>query len=187
MVTEKRKERRIRANLPIKMLYNNNIEVISRTENISLLGTYVEIDREIPVGTGLKVILYIPKYTPDLSLNAEVNCKGNVFRCNLARELGSKQYYGIGIFFMSFLNKIDRDKLSKYIDFLILNENQNIREGLKQWKEKRATTRKTKQAKKTQIKQEEFQTETLELLKQILVRLEEISLQIKSQCPSSNS
>ena len=187
MVREKRKERRIKANLPVKMLYNDNIEVISRTENISLLGTYVEIDREIPVGTGLKVILDIPKYTPDLSESAEVSCKANVFRCNLAREIGSKKYYGVGIFFTDFLNEVDRDKLSKYIDFLVLNEDKNIREGLKQWKEKRNITRKTKQAKETQIKQEEFQTEALELLKQILVRLEEISLQIKSQCPSSNS
>ena len=173
--------------LPIKMIYPNNFEIFGRVENISRLGAYVEIDREIPVGIDIDVTLELPKYNQDLTLSGETRCKGSVFRCSLTRGLESKKYYGVGIFFTDFLKEVNRDKLSKYIDFLVLNEDKNIREGLKRWREKRDVTKMAKQTKNTNIKQREFQAETLNLLKQILSRLEEIYQLVKSPNPPNNS
>lgn len=180
-VLEKRKERRVKVNLPIKIVYRNNPEVVARTENISGLGAYVEIDREISPGTQLDITLEVPVYTENLSLAGEVKCKGNIFRCNLVREFGSKRYYGIGIFFTDFLDETNKNKLFRYIDFLILKDGQDVKKGLKRWRDKRDMTKKAKQIQKLHANQEEFQAESLNLLRQILTRLDEISRQLKSQ------
>ncbi|MBU4346627.1 MAG: PilZ domain-containing protein [Candidatus Omnitrophica bacterium] len=137
MVLEKRKERRIRVSLPITILYQDKRKVLGKIENMSRLGTYAEINKEIRIGTDIEIILTIPVYTKDLSLSGKIRCKGKIFRCNLLREAESQKYYGIGIFFTEFLEQDDKDKLSKYIDFLILNEDRNIKKGLKQWRAKR--------------------------------------------------
>lgn len=167
MVLEKRKERRVRANLPIKITYQKNLEILGRTENISLLGTYLELDREMPAGIDADIALEIPAYAEDLSLAGEVKCKGNIFRCNLIREFESKKYYGIGIFFTDFLVKADRDNLSNYINFLIFQEKQAIQKDTKRWQDKR------------QAKRQDPHIQALDLLREILNRLEEISRLLK--------
>lgn len=174
MPAEKRKERRIRVALPIKITYQNNLMVVGKTENISRLGAYLEIDKELPVGIDVDINLEIPIYTKDLSLTGKIRCKGDIFRCNLVRESGPKKYYGTGVFFTDFLNLADRDKLSKYIDFLTSKEDKDIREGIKRWQDKRDITKKARQTTKIPLAQERFQAEALSLLKQILTRLEEI-------------
>lgn len=169
MAIEKRKGRRIRVSLPIKIAYQHNRSIIANTENISMLGTYIEIDRQIPLGTNLDISLNIPAYTKNLSLTGEARCQGNIFRCNPARESGAEKYYGIGIFFTNFLNEADKGKLSRYLDFLAAKEEKNIKEGAKHLQEKRKTA------------QAPSQTQTFDLLKQILKRLDEISRFLKSQ------
>lgn len=181
MAIEKRKERRIKANLPIRMVCQKNLQVLGKTENISRLGAYVEIDKKIPVGSEADITLEIPVYIKNLSLSGEVKCQGNIFRCDLIREIESKKYYGIGIFFTNFLKEVDREKLSNYIDFLILKEDKTVREGIKHWRDKREINRKTRQTQKILLSPEDYQKETLALLKQILTRLEEISHQLESQ------
>lgn len=170
MAIEKRKERRIRVRLPIKMVYQNN-KVLANTENISRLGAYVELGKQILAGTDVNIVLKIPAYTQDSSLTGELKCKGDIFRSDLARESESKKYYGIGIFFTDFLTPADREKLSKYIDFLIRKEEQEIEEGVKHWREKRE-----KPAKET-----DPHAETINLLKKILSRLDKISRQLQTQ------
>lgn len=181
MAIEKRRERRIKVSLPASIIYKNNPEILGRIENISRLGAYVEIDRKIPMGSDIDITFKIPIYTKDLSLTGEVKCKGNMFRFHLAREFNSKKYYGIGVFFTSFLKQVDRDKLSEYIDFLILREEREIRAGIKLWREKRGITRKNKQNKQIQIGKNDYQTEIFTLLRKILIRLEEISSLLQSQ------
>lgn len=192
MVIERRKERRIKVNLPIKIvypalsaterscrvgkggIYRNGFAVVGRTENLSRIGTYVEIDRNIPVGTDIDMTLESPK--------GVISGKGNIFRCNLVREVGSRKYYGIGIFFTDFLKETDRDKLSEYIDSLIADEDRNIKKGLKRWRKKREISKVSNQS--HPISQEGFQVEVLNLLKKILSRLEEIGRLLKSQRPT---
>ena len=181
MPVEKRKERRIKVALPIKITHGDNLTVIGKTENISRLGAYLETDKELSVGIDVDISLEIPGYTKNLSLTGKIGCKGNIFRCNLVRESGPKEYYGTGVFFTDFLSSADRDKLSKYIDFLTLKEDKDIKEGIKRWQHKRGITKKTRQAQEIQIKQKDYQTEIMDLLKQILTRLTEISHLLKLQ------
>jgi len=180
MLIEKRKERRIKAHLSIKIVYRD-IEINSETENISRLGAYVEIDKELPLGSGVNIILEIPAYKEDLSLSGKIKCKATIFRSHLARELNYKKYYGTGIFFTDFYKPAYKNKLSDYIDFLILQEEQGIKEDLKHWKKKRTVAKNMIEAQKIKIKQDDYQTESIDLLKQVLARLEEIRRLLKSQ------
>jgi len=181
MAIEKRKERRIKVNLPIRIVYQKNIEFRGLTENISRLGTYVKIDKKIPVGSEAEITLEIPPYVKNSSAYGDVKCQGNIFRSDLIEEVESKKYYGIGIFFTSFSKEADRKKLSDYVDFLILNEDKTVREGIKQWRDKREIKRKARKIQKRPLSPEDYQKETLALLRHILTRLEEISRQLESQ------
>ncbi len=123
--------------MPIRISYPGGPEVYSQTENISRLGTYVEIEREIPLGVHLDMTMEIPAYTNDSSLVGNIKCRGDVFRCNFIREAESKKFFGLGIFFTGFPDEQDRNKLSKYIDFLIFKEQEDIKQGLQRWRRKR--------------------------------------------------
>jgi len=164
-VVEKRKERRIRVNLPIRITYKKGPEVLGMLENASRLGGFLETDRHIPPGTEVGITLNIPIYTEDLALSGEVRCKGTIFRSDLVKESGPKKYYGTGIFFTDFLSKADSEKLSRYIDFLIAQEEKDVKDGIKRWREKK----------------EDHHGQVLGLLKLVLDRLEEISRLLKSK------
>jgi hypothetical protein len=138
---EKRKERRIRISLPIKIVYKERIEILSKTENISRLGAYLEIDREISAGSQLEVTIVLPAYTADSSLCGQVICRASVFRSSPVRESDEKKIYGIGIFFTEFSQEAHREKLSRYIDHLISQEEREIKRGLKHWRQKRQGAR----------------------------------------------
>lgn len=175
---EKRKERRIRVSLPVKISYQR-LELAGQTENISRLGAYIEIGKEIPMGAELEISLQIPGYDNKDSLSEDIKCRGSVFRSSVTREELAKKYYGLGIFFTDFLQQADKNKLSEYIDFLILQETKEVKEGLKRWKKKRDAAKKSVAQK--QIKPPGFQEQALELLKNISGRLEEIYHIVKSQ------
>lgn len=144
-MVEKRRERRIRVNLPIKIVYHEKIEIAARTENISRLGAYVEVDRAIPEAADLDITLTIPAYTKDSALTGSMRCKGNIFRSHVVVESEGKKTYGLGIFFTNFLEESDRNKLSRYIDFLIVQEERQIQKGLRRWRQKRDDTQQTKE------------------------------------------
>lgn len=181
MPSERRKERRLKANLPIKITGKNNLEVFASTENISFLGAYLEVDKEIPAGTEVEVVLEIPHYSEDLSLAGEVRCKGDVFRSSLVNQSGSIKYYGIGIFFTNFHFSEDRDRLHRYIDFLLQSEEQDINERLRRLRYKREAQKLAKSSGQKNINQEEFQEKSLELLQQIAAQLNGIEQLLKSQ------
>jgi len=137
MAREKRKERRLKANLPIKITPPDKSLIDAQTENISRLGTYIEIKQGIRLGVHLDLEIEIPDYANNLSLAGAVKCKGDVFRCALLREIESKKIYGVGIFFTGFSGQQDRNKLSKYIDFLIFQEEEKVKQATQRWREKR--------------------------------------------------
>lgn len=175
MGIEKRKERRIKVGLPIKIICPGRPEISATTGNISFLGAYVETDKEVSLGADAGIILQIPEYSKDPSSSGEVRAKGNIFRCNpVRRESEVQGLFGVGIFFTGFTHKSDRDKLSRYINFLVSEEEKNLRAGVKALTKKKREKKKESAARST-LSQEEFQKEALHLLKQILSRLEKLS------------
>ncbi len=180
MVSEKRKEHRIKTSLPIRINYKGS-EVSGTTGNISRLGAYAEIGRHIPVGQDIDIIIAIPDYAQDLSLTGQVRCKGNIFRSSVVRQVNSIKYYGTGIFFTKFSEDTDKGKLSNYIDFLLSQEGRGIKEGIKRWRNKRSAAKRITKAKGVKAGQDNLQAETLNLLKQVLALLEEIYRLLKDK------
>ena len=144
--SERRREKRIRVSLPIQISYSGNPPIQARTENISLLGTYLEMKQEIPLGTKLDIVVDVPDYTADSRMSGKVRCRGDVFRCNFLKQEGQERIYAFGIFFINFIDDLDRERLARYIDFLLIREQEKIEQALKMWKEKR----RKRQARQTQ-------------------------------------
>jgi len=180
-MNEKRKEHRLRANLAIKLAVGKDRELLARTENISRLGTYVMLSKEIPAGQAVGITLELPAYTQDPSLIGDVSCTGTVFRASPVREIDGKQWYGMGIFFTDFADPEDKQKVSAFVDHLIEREEQDIKEGLKRRKEKEAAYLDARHKKDVAAGQDEFQKEALGLLQQISGRLDAIERQLNSR------
>jgi hypothetical protein len=183
MAIEKRKERRIKVNLPIKIRYKGS-QVHGEAENLSRLGCYVKIEKEIPIGIDISIILDIPVYAADTLLSGNLNCKGNIFRCNALEENESGKRYGIGIFFTEFSSQADAEKLSQYIDYLLLSENKKIQTGLSRWKDKRYLAKAANQKKTAKAKEDAFQKEVIFLLREVLSRLEELNTRLRREPPA---
>ena len=180
-MSEKRKEHRLRANMPIQIVYGSGMELRGRTENISRLGTYVELPQDIPAGQSVSLVLELPAYTRDASLTGEVRCGGTVFRTNPLRSAEGQQWYGVGIFFTDFPDPRDKEKVSTFVDHLIVEEEQEIKEGLKRRKEKESAHFASAEKKDLAERRDEFQKEALDLLKQISTRLEALARELRAR------
>jgi len=164
---EKRKERRIGVRLPVRISYRGS-QIAGETENISRLGAYIETSRNIPLGAELTITLSLSADAAGPKPSAEINCLASVFRSGLIRQEGENKYYGLGVFFTSFPQQSDRDELSSYMDLLTLREEQHLREGLKQLKERRASSEKIQAAWQADC------AKCLAALKQILAKLQKL-------------
>ncbi len=194
-MSENRKEHRFKAALAIRIIYAGN-EIVGCTENLSRLGTYAEINREIPTGENVDVTLVLPAYgfgykesqtialpayTQDLSPNEEVKCQGNVFRSVLLRQSATDKYYGVGIFFVDFSEDKHREKLSDFVEHLTFKEAQEIKSGLKRRKEKDEAQNLVKHSEEFYVQEEEFHKESLNLLHKISSQLEEINRLLQAE------
>jgi len=177
---ENRKEHRFKAVLPIRIIYAGN-EISGCTDNLSRLGTYAEIDREIPTGENVDVILVLPAYSQNSFLTEEVKCKGNIFRSVFLRQTPTNKYYGVGIFFVDFSGQEHREKLSDFVEHLILKEEQEIKGGLKRRKEKDQAQKLVKHSEEFYALEEEFRKESLNMLYKISSQLEEISRLLQAE------
>jgi len=180
-MSEKRKEHRLRANIPITIAWGKEKGLSGRTSNISRLGSYVELDKQIPNGQVVGITLKLPAYTQDISLTGTVSCSGTVFRSSPLREIDGVQFYGLGIFFTDFPSLRDKEKISAYIDYLIATEEQGIKEGLKRRKEKETVQFSVRRKENTTARQAEFQKEALALLQQISSRLEALASELRAR------
>jgi len=183
MGIEKRKERRIKISLPIQISHHNKVIFSGQTENISRLGAYLVSDKKVPTGIDINIKLEISCRQDNPSLAGEIKCWGNVFRCDLISESGKSKNYGVGVFFTDFTKDSDKEKLSNYIDYLILKDGQAVKESLKRWKDKRETAKLTKQDYLKEPKKEVSRQDLFNLLLQVLSRLEELKqlLQAKNK------
>ncbi|MCX7927357.1 MAG: PilZ domain-containing protein [Candidatus Omnitrophica bacterium] len=172
MITEKRREHRFHAQVPIRIIYQKK-EINSTTENISRLGTYILVRQPLEAGSSVDIVLDIPDYLKNGLSSGQVHCKGSVFRCNYLHKTEETTYYGVGIFFTVFLEDTDRQRLSDFIDYLAQQEDKEIREGLLRRKEKQLQLQEQSSESKDK-KQDTFQKETLRLLYLILEQLHDI-------------
>lgn len=113
---ERRKRRRIDVALPIRIEYNKE-KISAETENISVLGTYIQTGKEIPIGTTLGIEIEIAK----AGKVKQISCAGVAFRCRPSGSSEPKKQYGTGIFFRSFLENGEKE-LSAYIDYILSEE-----------------------------------------------------------------
>ncbi len=118
---ERRRRQRVDTALPIRIKYSRE-EILGQTKNISVLGTYLEADKEIPIGTTLDIKIRISETGQrQAGKSREIRCVGIAFRSQSSGSLEPKNQYGIGIFFRSFLINGEKD-LSKYIDYTLSEE-----------------------------------------------------------------
>ena len=139
---ERRRRKRVDVALPIKIEYNKG-QLLERTINISTLGTYIEADREIPIGTALDIDLEIPKPGVKATDKAHVLCSGVAFRCQLTSNLNSRNRFGIGIFFRSFYEG-GEEELSQYIDYVISEEKKKGKIFMQKRQQKRTKSKEKK-------------------------------------------
>lgn len=180
MSAEKRKERRISVSLPARISYQDKRGIPAAIENISRLGAYVVMDRLIPEDATVTAIFTIPPYAKDPSLEGEVRVEANVFRANLIQGAGADKHYGAGLFFTRFLSQQDSDKLSGYIDFLILEEENSIKTGIRRWQGKRKAVKEVIPGPDALPDNKDAQQEIIALLKRIMERLEGIHAMLKT-------
>jgi hypothetical protein len=179
-MNEKRKEHRLKVNMPIRIVSESGAELRGRTENISRLGTLMESPAELAAGQTVKIVLELPPYTPDTSLTGEVMCEGTVFRSSTLRVAGGGQLYGLGIFFTDFASLRDKEKVSAFVDHLIAIEEQEIREGHRRRKEKELAHTGAAEKKDLATRQDKFQKEALDLLRRISGRLETLARDLRA-------
>lgn len=132
---EKRRRKRIDVALALTIEYNEE-KIQAATKNISLLGTFIEINREIPAGTKLNIRIKLPPKDPGKSgRSREVRSEGVVFRSGPLISLQGERLYGTGIFFRSFWRGSERT-LADYIDYVLLREKKTGKIFMRRRKEK---------------------------------------------------
>ena len=170
---EKRRERRLSVDLGVTIIYQDS-QIPGRVTNLSRLGAYAQIDREIPPGKDVDLALKLDDCAgSNPSLSGTIKCKARIFRCSQIEGAGPRQYYGLGLFFTHFLSEADKEELSHYLDFVKQKEAEAIQRGIKRWKKKKKINQNKKQP--------DNHTDTAKLLEQVLKRLKEISRQLQTQ------
>ena len=132
---ERRKKKRIEAVLPLDIVYGAN-KISAQSKNISMLGTLVDNEQEIPAGTNLEITVYIPSYGHYRKPIGPVKCQGTIFHSTPIIQPPNQPLFRLGIFFASFTSKEDSDKLSSYIDYVISKEKTFVKKRLKQLRAK---------------------------------------------------
>lgn len=112
--TESRRGRRVAVALPAHLICGGQ-DLSCRTENVSLLGTYVQVEKEMPISTPAKVTLDLSS----MGGNGAIQCEGVIVRC----ESLQPGLYGLGVFFNQFLEN-GEERLENLIDDLLRKQNE---------------------------------------------------------------
>lgn len=137
---ESRRGRRIGIALPALLVCGNE-QLTTQTENVSLLGTYVQVNREVPVGTPVRVTLDLSSQPAGGGGNVE--CEGVVVRC----ENTQPGFYGLGLFFKQILGD-GETRLGALIDELLRRQNEEAERYFKERERLRKERMKKKLAEK---------------------------------------
>ncbi|MBU2063506.1 MAG: PilZ domain-containing protein [Candidatus Omnitrophica bacterium] len=110
---EKRRERRVSLQVPIK-IGSSNFQIISSTKNISRSGLYCQVNRFVPVMSKLAVTLFVPLIVKREQVEQKIDCSAVVVRIVPEEQKESVESYHLGLFFSEIKDK-DRDCISQYI------------------------------------------------------------------------
>lgn len=116
MSEEKRKYRRIKdegVSLKVKSI---DIDIITKSLDISASGVYCKVEREIPLMSRIKIILIVPKiksHDADGPQTVKIETDGVVVREHPVIVQGKIAHYDIAIFFDNISAK-DRKVLLEY-------------------------------------------------------------------------
>ena len=133
---ERRREQRVKAELPIKISCGQS-EIITSTKNISNLGTRVELKREIPLNSHVKIVLTIPAFARMKIFSKQIECEGTIIRCEFLKERNALDgNYSIGIFFTDFSHE-DNKRLAGYLDRFVSREERRRKKWVKKWKSRK--------------------------------------------------
>jgi len=113
-IIERRRYPRVEKKLPIELL-TDKYEISTETKNLSCIGAYCTVDKDIPLLTKLSITLILPKKSEDKCI--KVKCKGVVVR----KEIINSNKFNIAIFFND-IKETEKNKILRYIDTLSLKE-----------------------------------------------------------------
>lgn len=116
MVNEKRKYTRIKDEGVSLKVKSSDIDIITKSLDISASGVYCKVEKEIPLMSRIKIILIVPKLKRDDTKEAEVikiETDGVVVREHPVIVNGKTAHYDVAIFFDNISAK-DRKILLEY-------------------------------------------------------------------------
>lgn len=116
---ESRRGRRVRVVLPAALVVGNE-QFLTQTENVSLLGTFVQAEREVPIGTPVQTTLNLPG--GEKGSGGSVQCQGIVVRTETLRP----GLYGLALFFNQFSGD-GEERLGRLIEELLEKQNEEAK------------------------------------------------------------
>jgi len=130
--SDRRRQKRVKMKASLTLRHSDK-EHDSITNNMSLLGASVNTKSQILPGTRVGVHFDIPEYKENKDLAGEVKGEGAIVRCDPSDDPETPNEYEVGVFFANFVGT-DEQKLSKYLDFLVKQEEKEIRQWAKQYR-----------------------------------------------------
>ncbi len=117
---ERRRNRRIDRNIPVKMSCED-FDIVTETQNLSSSGVYCRINKYIEPMTKLKVFLLLPFKKNNRSVTKKVACQGVIVR---TEAVPGQTHFQTAVFFNE-IHKRDAECISEFVDAVVDNEDQS--------------------------------------------------------------
>ncbi|MDD4908633.1 MAG: PilZ domain-containing protein [Candidatus Omnitrophica bacterium] len=108
---ERRQYPRAQKQLALK-IEADGCDIVTQTENISCVGTYCIVDKQIPVMTKLSLLLLLPLRSKNRNVTSRIHCKGVVVRSDTVSETGK---FSLAVFFNE-ISERNKAKIAQYIN-----------------------------------------------------------------------
>ena len=112
---EKRKYRRIKDESVSLKVSAGNIDIITKSLDISAAGVYCKVEKEVPLLSRIKVLLILPPVNTKSKENLKIETDGVVVREHPVIENGKVAHYDIAVFFDNISVK-DKEAILAYIN-----------------------------------------------------------------------
>ena len=111
---EHRKHLRINQSLQFK-LKTTHFHVVTETINLSCIGAYCQINKDIPLMTGLEIVLALPHVDEEDKFEY-VECIGSVVRVEkIASNTNERDAYNVAIYF-SDISDPEKQKIESFVE-----------------------------------------------------------------------